>query len=388
MLAQDTIGEDDFVSLVNWLNQNPRPRLTKGEKTVEYEELYAKTCGRKYAVMVNSGSSANLLMYYALICDNALKNKKIVVPALSWITTISPAIQFGLTPILCDINMQNLSVDLVHLEKIFFEQEPAAFILVTVLGMVPDMDSIVDLCNRHDVILIVDNCESQGSRYGSNAGTKNIESFGVMSSCSSYYGHISSTVEGGMVTTDDEDYYNLLKMLRSHGWDRDISEEEKTVLREKWNISGFNSLYTFYKPGFNLRSTDLNATIGIGQINKIFLYGALRDKNFRHFNRLIKNDYWKPEQIDSRLTSNLGYPVIHPKRDTIADELMRNGVEVRPLISGSMGKQPFFVELYGEVDLPNVSIVDKYGMYIPNGHGITEEDVQFMSNIINDAINN
>lgn len=390
LLAEDTITADDVKALSEWLLTNPR--LTKGPLTTEFENKWAIRMGTKYAVFVNSGSSANLLMFAAMIADNALKNKKVVVPALSWVTDISPVIQFGLEPILVDCNMDDLSVDIDHLERIFTSEEPSCLILVPVLGMVPEMDRIAELCKKHKVILLVDNCEGQGSHVWDDLGKvyisgKHLEQYGLMASCSTYFGHILSTIEGGMITTDDFDLYELLKMLRSHGWDRDIDEDTSSKLRAKHGVSEFNALYTFYHPAFNVRSTDLQAFIGIRQLDRLTEVATARNYNFSLYNRLLVNDYWKPKQKEIDFVSNLGYPVIHPMREAIVTDLRNNNVEVRPLISGSMGQQPFFVQRYGKQTWPNVDRVDKYGFYVPNHPYLSEADIEFICGIINKYTN-
>jgi len=380
LLAQDTIDKNDFDRLIEWLKIYPR--LTKGEKTIEFETQWAKAVGSKYAVFVNSGSSANLLMLYSLITANRLKNDKIVVPALSWITDISPVIQFGLLPVLVDCNNKNLSVDIKQLQFIFETQQPAALLLVSILGLVPDMDEIVALCKKYGVLLLIDNCEGLGSKHKGN----NLETYGLMASCSTYYGHIISTIEGGMITTDDEELYNTLKMLRSHGWDRDLSHEKKQEIRTKHNISGFNSLYTFYTTGFNVRSTDLSAYIGIGQLDKLDAIVKKRNENYLLYKKQLNDNIWKPQEKEGDFVSNLGYPVISQHREKIVNKLIENNVEVRPLVSGSMGCQPFFTGLWGYKQIFTQSdIIDHEGFYVPNHPMLTEDDIKLICNIINET---
>jgi CDP-6-deoxy-D-xylo-4-hexulose-3-dehydrase len=230
-LVKDTITKKDINSLIKWLKTYPR--LTKGEQTLKFEAEFAQWVGSQYAIFVNSGSSANLLMVYALKYANLLNTNKIAIPTLSWATDLSPLLQFGITPVLVDCNLNNLSVDLNHLEEVFKNEKPDAFILVSILGLSPDMDKIVELCERYNVILLEDNCESQGTSYkGKKLGT-----FGLASSFSTFFGHIMSTIEGGVITTDDEGFYNLLLQLRSHGWDRDLPPEEQNLLRLLYNVS-------------------------------------------------------------------------------------------------------------------------------------------------------
>jgi len=158
-LVENTIDKNDINALIEWLQTEPR--LTKGPVTLEFERQLAEWFGTEYAVFVNSGSSANLLMLYALKMSGMMKNQKVVVPSLCWATDLAPVIQLGMEPILVDCNLENLSVDLDHLELLFSLHEPSALLLVSVLGLSPDMDALADLCRKYDVHLLEDNCESR-----------------------------------------------------------------------------------------------------------------------------------------------------------------------------------------------------------------------------------
>ena len=380
-LVKNTIDNDDIDNLIDWLKTYPR--LTKGPVTLELEKKYSNWLGRKYSVFVNSGSSANLLMLSALQQGGYLKNNKVVVPSVAWATDLAPVMQLGLKPILCDSNKRDLSADLVHLEKIFKEESPSTLMFVSVLGLVPEMDKVVELCEKYDVILLEDTCESMGCKYKQvKLGT-----FGKMSSFSTFFGHHISTIEGGFISTDDKDLYDILVSIRAHGWDRDLDVEKQIELQQDWDVSTFNALYTFYYQGFNVRATDLQAYIGLSQIDKLEGWGVRREYNYLTYQELVKNDYWKPSTELSDFNSNFAYPVIHPNRDRIVYELERNGVEVRPMICGSMGTQPFYVKEYGRLELPNVTEIDRYGFYVPNNPHITDGEIVFISNIINGEIN-
>jgi len=378
-LVKDTIDEKDIDRLIEWLKTYPR--LTKGAVTLEFEEKFSNWLGRKHSVFVNSGSSANLLVLSALQQGDYLKNNKIVVPSTAWATDLAPVIQLGLEPLLCDSNLKDLSVDLEHLEKIFIEEAPSALLLVSVLGLVPDMESIVELCERYDVILLEDTCEAMGCEFvGQKLGT-----FGLASTFSTFFGHHISTIEGGIISTDDTDFYELLVSLRSHGWDRDLSKETQVKLQKKWGVSEFNALYTFYYSGFNFRSTDLQAYVGLTQIDKLNDWGKQREDNYYLYQRLIETE-WKPTSYFDSLTSNFAYPVISPHRDKIVKKLQENDIEVRPMICGSMGTQPFYVKHYEKLELPNVSIIDKDGFYVPNHPKLTVDEIAFITEIINGEI--
>ena len=378
-LIQDTIDNQDIDNLIEWLKEYPR--LTKGPKTLEFESKWSKWLGTKYSVFVNSGSSANLLMLYALKILNKMKNNKVCVPALCWATDLSPVLQFDMTPLLIDCNLDNLSIDLNHLEEVFKTESPSVLILVSVLGLSPDMDLITNLCKKYDVILIEDNCESQGTKF---KGVK-LGNFGLMSSFSTYFGHTMSTIEGGVITTNDEEIYYTLLQLRSHGWDRDLPEFKQKELRKEWEVSDFSALYTFYIPGFNLRSTDLQAQLGIQQLDKVDIMINNRFQNFLYYKSKLENKTWFPKTFSDEFTSNFAIPFITKTaedKEKLIKELDSNNIVCRPLISGSMGIQPFYKKLYGENKLPNCSIIDEKGVYVPNHDKMTKEDIDRVCNIL------
>ena len=185
------------------------------------------------------------------------------------------------------------------------------------------------------------------------------------------------------MATDDADIASAARCIRNHGWDRDYPEDKRKELRDEWGVSEFDSLYTFYMHGFNVRSTDLQAFIGIGQLDKANDVNTKRENNFNLYQSAIKNEYWKPVYRANTFCSNFAYPIIHPNRDKIVAELIKENVEVRPMICRSMGVQPFYVKLYGRQQLKNADIVDKFGMYVPNHPSLKEEDVLKVSSIIN-----
>ncbi len=380
-LINDTIDTTDLSELIKWLETNPR--LTKGELTVEFEKSWSKWLGKKYSVYVNSGSSANLAMVYALMLSVRMKNKKIVVPTVSWTTTVTPAIHLGLEPILCECDKDTLGVDITHLEEIFKEHNPSALMLVHVLAFPCKMNEIIALCNKYDVILLEDSCESIGSEMnGIKTGN-----FGLMSTFSFYYGHHISTIEGGMISTDDKEIYELLLSVRSHGWDRDFDKDSQKQIREENGVNDFRALFTFYQPGFNLRATDLQAFIGLNQIGKIDGLSAKRNHNFKLYQSLIKNDYWKIKDDENCYYSNFAYPIITPKIVELVKELRDNNVECRPLVCGSIGLQPFWKNLYGETSFEFADKVHNLGLYLPNHSDVNDEDIRLISSIINKHTN-
>ncbi len=382
-LVKNTISNFEIDLLSDWLDTYPR--LTKGDVTLEFESLWAEKIGCEYAVFVNSGSSANLLMLYSLLESGQIsRGDAVVVPAVSWATDLAPVCQLGLTPVLCDCNLQDLSVDLNHLETILTGKlPPKALMLVSVLGLVPEMDKIVELCDRTGTILLEDTCESVGSTFNKQS----LGTFGVMSSFSTYFGHHFSTIEGGVVCTNDREKYNLLKCIRSHGWDRDTDPEYRKKLRKDYLVADdFDSLYKFYMMGFNFRSTDLNAFIGVNQLDNYYKVIKKRNDNYNLYYDLITCADWKPHKSSAqRFVSNFAYPMISRNRNKIVDNLNKNDVETRPLICGSLGRQPFWIKNYGVQHLHNADIVNDCGFYLPNNPDMTEEEIRFIASLVEEA---
>jgi len=381
-LVKDTINKNDIDKLIEWLKTYPH--LTKGKLTVEFEKKWSEMLDCKYSLFVNSGSSANLLILYSLIESGQLQaGDKVIVPAVSWSTDLAPVVQLGLDPVLCDCNMKDLSVDIDYMEEIIKTQKPKALMLVSVLGLVPEMEQIVNLCDVNNIILLEDACESLGSSFNN----KKIGTFGLMSSFSTYFGHHISTIEGGIVCTDNKNIFNILKSIRSHGWDRDMNKNQKTALRKKHAVDDFESLYKFYYYGFNVRSTDLQAFLGLGQLDKLNLIVENRNKNYSLYRKLIKNDFWTaPKSVDNSFISNFAFPVIHPDRKKIVDALYNNHIAIRPLLCGSLSKQPFWQKKYPPVELKNADMVDSLGFYLPNNHQIEEKEIELICDIINHVI--
>lgn len=377
-LVSDTIDKNDIKNLVNWLSQDEIPRLTKGDITIKFEEKWSNKIGVEHTTYVNSGSSAILLALAALKESGKLKNNKIIVPALSWLTDVSSPMQLGMEVILCDCNLDDLSIDINHLKQLIKEEDPSSLILVSVLGLVPNMSEIVSICEDNNIMLIEDVCESMGSKFED----RYLGTFGVVSLFSLYYGHHLSTIEGGLICTNDTELNDIIVSMRSHGWDRDWSKERQKEYRDKYKIDDFNSLYTFYYPGFNFRSTDLQAFIGLTQVDKLDKFSINREKNFKLYNDNITINELNIKYNDKNFISNFAYPIVSKNRESIVNKLIENNIEVRPLIAGSMARKPFWK---GRVDnLPNCDIINNNGFYIPNHQDLSADDILKICNIVNE----
>lgn len=377
-LISDTINREDIDSLCQWLQQEPVPQLTKGQLTVELERKWAEKIGTRYSVFVNSGSSAILLLLAAY--EEFLGySPKIVVPALSWATDVSSPMLLGYNTLMCDCNLTDLSCDLNQLEQIFKESYPDIFLSVSPLGLVPDIKAILDLCDKYGVVFIEDNCESMGSKTADGL----LGSFGDASVFSMYYGHHLSSIEGGFVNTNNKNLFNLLLSMRSHGWNRDWDQQEKKNMNNLWGIDAFSSLYTFFYPGLNVRSTDLQAFIGLRMLDRLDEYSKKRNVNFHLYLNNIKANSIDLMEREEEFVSNFAFPIVSMWRNKIVADLTEAGIETRPLIAGSIGEQPFWIKKHGRPYCPNASIVHEYGFYLPNHQDLGSEEIEEVCNIVN-----
>ncbi|MFV1465953.1 DegT/DnrJ/EryC1/StrS family aminotransferase [Phaeobacter sp. JH20_36] len=366
-LAQDTISRRELQQTADWMMAGNR--LTKAEETTAFEAEFAAWMGCKHAVFVNSGSSANLLMIYAAREAGRLRNNKVIAPAVSWVTTVSPLIQFGFDVRLCDCDPTNLGLDLDHLERLCKEEAPALLILVHVLGHANHMAAIRDICERYDVLLLEDSCEALGSV----SDGRKLGCHGTAGSFSFYYGHHISTIEGGMVVTDDSELHQVMLSLRSHGWSRDLNPTLRDQLQQDHNIDDFRNLYTFYYAGFNLRSTDLQAFIGRQQILKLDDICRVRERNFDIYAAQLRGFY--RQDSETELLSSFAYGTLVENRMEVFEHLRDQDIECRPLICGNIARHPFWIRHYGHQVLPNADLIHDYGIYLPNHHNLSTADV-------------
>ena len=380
LLAEDTIDRQDLEELAEWLRTDPW--LTLGPLTVAFERQWADWLGVGHALFVNSGSSANLLMYYAALCAGRLRNRRIVVPAVAWATTVAPAIQLGFEPLMCDAEAETFGPDPEHLEDLLRRHAPAAVILVHVLGVPADLGAIGALRERYGFLLMEDACAALGSRYdGRPVGT-----FGDLSTFSFYFGHHLSTIEGGMVCTDDEPLHDVLLQLRSHGWPKNLEPEKEAALSRRHGVLEFNRPFTFYHPGFNVRPTDLNARLGLSQLRRDDEVVRRRIENHRRYQARVAAAPGFHCQRNQRaeicsisfvaLASSLAH------RDRVAEALAAAGVETRPLGGGSMGRQPFWTARYGVAALPVADRIHERSFMLPNHPRLSVADVDDICDVV------
>ena len=348
-------------------------RFTMGEKVKIFEENFASYFGSRYAVMVNSGSSANLIMVAALryIQDSKFKlnpGDEIIVPAISWSTTYYPLHQYGLHLKFVDVDPLTLNYDLIALSDAISEKTRAVM-AVNLLGNSNDFDEIKRITANKNIILIEDNCESLGATFkGKLTGT-----FGVMGSFSFFYSHHISTMEGGMVLTDNEELYHLMLSIRSHGWTRDLPE--KHTLPDLGERDPFTDSFNFILPGYNLRPLEMSGAIGIEQLKKIPSIIRERRKNGALFQSKMAEHPKFIIQQEIGESSWFGFSLILRKefenqREFVANQLKNLGFECRPIVAGNFVKNKvidyFDYEVHGE--LKNADYIDRNGLFIGNHH--------------------
>lgn len=368
-LASETITQTELEAAASWMISGNR--LTKGDQTLEFEKEFAKYVGSTYSVFVNSGSSANLLVAAALKESGRLKNLKVVCPAVSWVTTVTPFTHLGFQVILCDSNSENLGVDVTKLREIFEKERPAALAIVHVLGHPNDMAEIEKLCKEFEVILFEDTCEALGT---TTTASKMLGTLGLAGSFSFYYGHHMSTIEGGMVVTDDFDFHQLMLSLRSHGWSRDLAPSVKEKLQQEHKIDDFRNFYTFYWPGFNFRSTDLQAFIGRNQLGRMNEIASTRARNHKVYADGL-GEFWT-QKSKTQLLSSFAFGTAVKNRSEVADALRIEGIESRPLICGNLARHPFWLKNNPPSFLPIADFVHDFGMYLPNHAELTQPEVE------------
>tara|TARA_B100000575_G_scaffold267880_2_gene246323 strand:+ start:158 stop:1333 length:1176 start_codon:yes stop_codon:yes gene_type:complete len=371
-LADSTIGPSDYKVMENFLKA--RKYLNQSVYTKNFEKKFSKFLGSKYSTFVNSGSSANLLMAQVLLEGNFLKNKTVVLPSVSWSTTVSPFIQLGYKIILCDCDKFNLGLCIKSLERICKKYKPGLVLVVNVLGHSNNFQKLKSLKRKYNFQLLEDNCESLGSK--TNKGR--LGTIGLASSHSFYYGHHISTIEGGMISTNDKKFYNLSLSIRSHGWARDVQKKFRLNLEKKFKIDEFKSLFTFYYSGFNVRSTDLNASLGIEQLKKIRKISLIRQMNYNRYKKNLST-FWC-QKSNLKILSSFGYATFVKNRLDVFKYLRKKKIQSRPLICGNMAQQPFIKNKFkNKINLNNAKFVDKYGIYLPNHANLSKGDIDYIS---------
>jgi CDP-4-dehydro-6-deoxyglucose reductase, E1 len=358
------------------------PQLSMGEQCANFEKRFSEFQKRKYSVFVTSGSSANLILIQSLLNMGKLKEgDKIGVSTLTWPTNIMPLIQLGLEPVLIDCEVETINISLNKIK----EKNIDALFLTNALGFCSDIDEIEQYCKEKNILFIEDNCESLGSEYKGRL----LGNFGLASTFSFFVGHHLSTIEGGMVCTDDKELYENLLMTRIHGWSRNLPLETQERLKEKYNISPFYNKYTFYELAYNARPTEINGFLGNEQMNYLEEIIQKRENNFKKINEVmsLNQDIIKLNLSHLTRISNFGIPFIFKDKALFYQYLKKfeeEEIEVRPIISGNTAKQPFFKNKFPDnlEDYPHAELIHKQGFYCGNNPEMTEEEINKIISLI------
>ena len=360
--------------------------FTMGTHVFEFEKQFASYLGVKHCVMVNSGSSANLLMVAALVYsqnpDLALKaGDEVIVPAVSWSTTYYPLHQYGLKIKFVDIDLNTLNYDLDALAAAVTDKT-RLIMAVNLLGNPNDFARIRNIIGHKKITLIEDNCESMGAQFeGQQAGT-----FGVMGSFSSFFSHHISTMEGGLICTNDEELHHILLSLRAHGWTRNLPQNNR-VCGEK-SSDPFKESFRFVLPGYNVRPLEMSGALGIEQLKKLPMLVSERRRNAALLQSVMQDHPKLLIQQEIGHSSWFGFSlVIRPDvamtRKELLAQLQSRGFEVRPIVAGNFAKNEvvkyFDYEIRGE--LRNAEHIDSHGLFVGNHHYSIAEAVQQLQSI-------
>lgn len=366
-LASTTWDQEEIVVATELLNSG---ELTMGRQVKEFEEQFANYIGTKYAVMFNSGSSANLAMLAAI---KYVKNSKlsdgdqIIVPAVSWSTTFYPINQMGFVLDFVDVNLDTLTIDIAQVEKKITPKTKAIF-TVNLLGNPSNLIALKEIASRYNLILLEDNCESLGA----SIGGKLAGSFGHMSSHSFYFSHHICTMEGGMVSTDSKEFMETLVSIRAHGWTRGLETNNSVhpQSNNKWD-----DLFKFVLPGYNIRPIELSGAIGKVQLRKFPKFLDFRRQNAKYFSSLFQSSGNYKIQSEHGESSWFGFSIILQEnllgaRERLIKYLTFNNISTRPIVAGNFTLNPVMKHLKFNTlpKLTNSNTIHNEGFFIGNHH--------------------
>jgi len=383
-LMSDNIDREDVDCLIDFLKQEPIPRLTNGPKVIEFEEKWSKWLGVEHSVLVNSGTAANELTMLALKYKYP-EGGEIIVPPLTWISDINSVLFAEFNPVFVDINFKNLSFDLDKLEEAITEKTKAIFV-THVLGLNALSERLLKICEDNDILLIEDVCESHGVTYND----AKVGSIGFASNFSFYFAHHMSTIEGGIISTNDHNFYQLCRSLRSHGMVREFTDE-KLIEKYETENDDLSKDFIFIGPAHNFRSTEINAVLGLCQLKKLDSNNQIRIDNFKYFVDNLKSDkFYTDFEMDGQC--NYAFILImkdadYELRHLIETMMDYNGIEFRRGLSGGGNqlRQPFFKSKF-EIsydEFPNVEHIHNFSWYIGNYPSLEREKIDNLVRLLN-----
>lgn len=384
-LASSTWDDNEFSAIQRVIDSD---MFTMGKEVAQYEKDFANFFGSKYALMVSSGSTANLLMIASLFFtkNKSLKLQRgdeVIVPAVSWSTTYFPLQQYGLKVKFVDIDRKTLNMDLNKLEEAITDKT-RAILSVNLLGNPNDYARMNEIIADKNIFILEDNCESMGATIdGKQAGT-----FGVMGTYSSFFSHHIATMEGGCIVTDDEELYHILLCIRAHGWTRNLPKFNK-VSGEK-SDDPFEESFKFMLPGYNARPLEMSGALGIEQLKKLPSFIAIRQKNAQLFQSLFAEHPYIHIQQETGTSSWFGFSLILKEnapynRAELVKLLTKNGIECRPIVTGNFLKNKEVLEYFDyEVSgtLEASEYLDEHGLFVGNHQNNIEQEIKLLAKIL------
>ncbi len=361
-------------------------KLSMGTKCSEFEREFSIFQDRRYSILFNSGGSANLALLQALKNLGYIKNgSKIGFSALTWSTNVMPIIQLGMEPIALDCIPETLNVMSKNILEVIEEIDLDAIFITNVLGFTGDLDLIRNICDERKIILIEDNCESLGSKISG----KKTGNFGLASTFSFFVAHHMSTIEGGMVATDNSELEEMLKMVRSNGWDRNLNANQQYKIRKTNNIySEFDSKYTFYELGFNFRPTEITGFLGLSQLKYLMDNISKRNENHLILNKAIKenSDLQEVNYEHQDFLSPFAFPIVcrTPElKNFYFNQFSGAGVEIRPMIAGNIQNQPFFKKYVSSPNpCPGADFLTSNSFYCGNYPGLSSSELELIKSCL------
>lgn len=362
------------------------PRLSMDIQCSEFEREFSVRQGSKYAVLFNSGGSANLAILQALKNLGRLKDGDSVgFSALTWSTNVMPIIQLGMRPVAIDCSHETLNVMSDNLLDRLKTTKLKALSITNALGFTGDLDKIKQICDDSGILLIEDNCEALGTELPQGTAGN----FGVASSFSFFVAHHLSTIEGGMVCTSDDELSEMLHIVRANGWDRNLEVNQQIKWRKKYGVnSEFEAKYTFYDLGFNFRPTEITGFLGLYQLQFLDSNVNTRQANYLRLEKIVSENpdlvLLKHDHI--KLLSAFAFPVVcrtPALRDKYLSQFSGAGIEIRPMIAGNIQRQPFYKKyVNGAFDLPGADFLHSNGFYCGNYPELIENDLQTISSCL------
>ncbi len=376
-LQENIIDPPQIDILINFLKTTKR--YTQFTEVRRFENAWSKWQGCKYSVFVNSGSSANLIILDLLKETYRWQSgDEIIVPVVTWPTDISGVLQFGLKPVFVDINLRDLAFDYTALEKKISSKTRAIF-LTHLLGFPADIEKVKKIIGKKEILLIEDCCES----HGATISGKKIGNFGICSSFSFYWGHHISTVEGGMICTNEEEIYKLALLKRSHGLARELPKKYHPYYKRRYKDIDFRFL--FLSTGFNVRNTELSAVLGLTQLKHLDRYIAIRNNNYKKFTNILSS-YRNFLIIPYRNgVSSFVLPFLlkyKKDKEDLQKYLTVKAIESRPIIAGNLLRQPFLKSFFVEREFPNADFIHTNGFYIGNNQFVDEKRLNYLKKVL------